>query len=158
MPDVLYGNRDPASSREPGSRQPDGGVEGDQCFCQEFQPQWSWCGHINGDKRLDVGGPDRMWSSPPKEATAALDVPCGRFRRGAAEMSVYDVMAMVLNDGSPLLPRTDGGSPGSNRSGTGMARSPFEEHPIMGDLSTRTSVTCVFSELARFHSPPIRWR
>jgi len=77
-----------------------------------------------------------------------LDISWPEFGSGGAEMGVYDVNGDGLNDVVTVLPRTDGGSPGLNRSATPRASS-HSCSTTSGDFSTKNAGNVTFFRAPR---------
>jgi hypothetical protein len=150
MPDVLYGNRDRGIEfASPDRANPTGvwivtNVSGPM----NFNPHGLGAGDINGDKRLDILAPTGWWEQPPKGSPQQpWTFHPADFGGGAAEISVYDVNGDGLNDVVTPLAAHGWGISWFEQKRDKEGKISFEEHPIMGDLSTRNAGNVVFSEL-----------
>jgi hypothetical protein len=113
-----------------------------------FNPHGLGIGDINGDGRPDVLAPTGWWEQPPKGSRPEhWTFHPAYFGRGAAEMSVYDVNGDGLNDVVTPLAAHGWGISWFEQKRDQEGRISFEEHPIMGDLSTESVGNVVFSEL-----------
>ena len=151
MPDVLYASRDGGVSfASPDRANPTGlwkvsHVSGE---VSSFNAHGIGAGDLNGDGRKDVLGPAGWWEQPPKGGRPGpWTFHPANFGRGAAEISVYDINGDGLNDIITPLSAHGWGISWFEQKRDPGGKISFEEHPIMGDMSTKNIGNVTFSQL-----------
>jgi hypothetical protein len=148
MPDLLYGGRNGIEFASPDRANPTAAWKVTNVSGKiNVNIHGIGAGDINADGRKDVLGPSGWWEQPPKGA------PPGPwtfheqdFGRGGAEMCVYDVNGDGLNDVVTALSAHQYGIAWFEQKRDSGGNISFVQHPIMGDLSTKSAGNVVFSE------------
>jgi Domain of Unknown Function (DUF1080)/FG-GAP-like repeat len=109
-------------------------------------------GDVNKDGRLDFLNAYGWWEQPAKGAAATWTYhpeAFGKWTRsspGGAEMAVYDVNGDGLNDVVTTLQAHGWGLSWFEQKKGADGEAAFEEHPIMGDFSTKNAGGVTFSQ------------
>jgi hypothetical protein len=113
-------------------------------------------GDVNKDGRVDVLNAYGWWEQPPRDKTGAHatwayhPAAFGRWTRsspGGAEIAVYDVNGDGLNDVVTSLQAHGWGLSWFEQKKAVDGAISFDEHPIMGDFSTKNAGNVTFSQL-----------
>ncbi|MGH9310826.1 MAG: FG-GAP repeat domain-containing protein, partial [Vicinamibacterales bacterium] len=110
-------------------------------------------GDVNKDGRLDFLNAYGWWEQPAKGTAATWTYhpeAFGKWTRsspGGAEIAVYDVNGDGLNDVVTTLQAHGWGLSWFEQKKGAAGKTTFEEHPIMGDFSTKNAGGVTFSQL-----------
>ncbi len=148
MPDLLYGGRNGIEFASPDRANPTAtwkvtNVSGET----SINIHGIGAGDINGDGRKDVLVPSGWYEQPPKGTPPGpWKFHAQDFGHGSAEICVYDVNGDGLNDVVTALSAHLYGIAWFEQKRAVGGGISFVQHPIMGDLSTKSAGNVVFSE------------